>query len=51
MKMEKIIKRLHELQILILKANEKELDAIAVELCDIEKKIISMQKPIKKERR
>lgn len=42
--MEKIIKRLHELQVLILKANEKELDAIAIELCEIEKKLINCKK-------
>lgn len=40
MKREKIIKRLHELQLMILTANDKELDKIAIELTEIEKKLI-----------
>ena len=41
---EKIIKRLNELLVLIVKANDKELDAIGVELLEIEKKIMNYQK-------
>lgn len=43
MSKEKIIKRLHQLQMLILTANDKELDKIAIELVDIEKKLISLE--------
>ena len=43
MSKEKIIKRLHQLQMLILSANEKELDKIAIELVEIEKKIIPLE--------
>ena len=41
---EKIIKRLNELLVLIVKANDKELDAIGAELLEIEKKIMNYQK-------
>ena len=37
---EKIMKRLHQLQIEIIKANDKELDAIGLELIEIEKKLL-----------
>lgn len=43
MSREKIVKRLHQLQLMILTANEKELDQIAIELVEIEKKLISLQ--------
>lgn len=36
----KLLKRLHELLILIVNANDEELDKIGVELVDIEKKIM-----------
>jgi len=44
----KLIKRLHEIQMEILKANDKELDKIAVELLDIEKKLMIYETPNKK---
>ena len=37
---EKILKRLHQLQIAIIKANDKELDKIGLELIDIEKQLL-----------
>ena len=37
---EKILKRLHQLQIEIIKANDKELDKIGLELIDIEKQLL-----------
>ena len=37
---EKILKRLYKLQMEIIKANDKELDAIGVELAEIEKKLL-----------
>lgn len=40
---EKIVKRLHQLQMMILTANDKELDKIAIELVEIEKKLISLE--------
>ncbi len=48
---EKIIKRLQQLQMLILTTNDKELDKIAIELVEIEKKLISLEinKKIKKD--
>lgn len=36
----KLLKRLHELLILIVNANDEELDKIGVELVDIEKKLM-----------
>lgn len=36
----KLLKRLHELLILIVNANDEELDKIGVELVDIEKKLV-----------
>ena len=39
----KIIKRLHQLQMMILTVNDKELDKIAIELVEIEKKLISLE--------
>lgn len=40
---EKIVKRLHQLQMMILTVNDKELDKIAIELVEIEKKLISLE--------
>ena len=40
---EKIVKRLHQLQMMILTANDKELDKVAIELVEIEKKLISLE--------
>lgn len=40
---EKIVKRLQQLQMLILTTNDKELDKIAIELVEIEKKLISLE--------
>lgn len=37
---EKILKRLHNLLMLIVKANDNELDKIGTELLEIEKKIV-----------
>ena len=37
---EKIIKRLHQIQMQILKADEAELNKIGVELLEIEKKLM-----------
>lgn len=37
---EKIMKRLHQLQIEIIKANDKELDVIGLELIEIEKQLL-----------
>lgn len=36
----KIIERIHEIQMLILKANEAELNKIGVELLEIEKQLM-----------
>lgn len=36
----KLLRRLHELLILIVNANDEELDKIGVELVDIEKKLM-----------
>ena len=36
----KIIQRLHEIQMLIVKANDAELNKIGVELLEIEKKLM-----------
>ena len=45
----KLLKRLHELLILIVNANDEELDKIGVELVDIEKKLMQYNdKKIKK---
>lgn len=46
---EKIIKKLHNIIIDIIKAqDEKELDAIAIELAEIEKKVIAIDQKIAK---
>lgn len=37
---EKILKRLHNLLMLIVKANDNELDKIGTELLEIEKKLV-----------
>ena len=37
---EKILKRLHQLQIAIIRANDKELDQIGLELIEIEKQLL-----------
>jgi hypothetical protein len=44
----KLVKKLHEIQMEILKANDKELDKIAVELLEIEKKLMVYETPNKK---
>ena len=38
----KLIKRLNEIMVEIVKANDKELDAIGVELLEIEKKLMKV---------
>ena len=38
----KLIKRLNEIMVEIVKANDKELDAIGVELLEIEKKLMKI---------
>ena len=40
---EKILKRLYKLQMEIVKANNKELDEIGVELAEIEKKLLKYE--------
>jgi hypothetical protein len=44
----KLIKRLHEIQMEILKADDKELDKIGIELLEIEKKLMAYETPKKK---
>ncbi len=39
----KLIKRLHEIMVEIVKANDKELDKIGIELADIEKKLLAYE--------
>lgn len=39
----KLIKRLHEIMLEIIKANDEELIKIGVELADIEKKLMAYQ--------
>lgn len=39
----KLIKRLHEIQMEILKANDKELEKIGIELLEIEKKLMTYE--------
>lgn len=44
MKKQVLLKRLHELLLLIVKANDEELDQIALELLEIEKKLLTYSK-------
>ena len=46
---EKILKRLHQLQMDIVKANDAELDKIGLELIDIEKQLLKYQDKRKNE--
>lgn len=43
----KLIKRLHEIQMEILKADDKELEKIGIELLEIEKKLMAYEAPKK----
>lgn len=45
----KILKRLHQLQMDILKANDAELDKIGLELIEIEKQLLQYQDKRKNE--
>lgn len=45
----KILKRLHQLQMDILKANDAELDKIGLELIEIEKQLLQYQNKRKNE--
>ena len=46
---EKILKRLHQLQMDIVKANDAELDKIGLELVEIEKQLLKYQDKRKNE--
>ena len=46
---EKILKRLHQLQLDILKANDEQLDKIGLELVEIEKHLLQYQEKPKNE--
>ena len=46
---EKILKRLHQLQMDIVKANDAELDKIGLELIEIEKQLLKYQDKRKNE--